>query len=114
MKQQDYLAEHGAIHHYKVDQVLRWMQDRFDDGRVTPMDGHSDTLATLRARIAKLPSVPDHLEVAKDAVRLVASYTRVLRSKEYTNMYAVLESALRDCGFHDGVRAIIKPKETPT
>lgn len=111
MKQQDFLAQNGAIHHYKVDQVLEWIEERFADGRVSPREGHIAQVASMRASIAKLPSVADHLVIAKSAVQLVASYAGVLRAKEYSNMYAVLESALRDCGYHDGIRSIIKPQQ---
>ena len=107
MRQQDYLAQYGKIHHYKTDQVLRWIQDRFEDGRLKPHSGHEATLQSLRSSIRKLPEIAKHLELTKSALALVLAYQEALRPSEYSSMYAVLESALRDCGCKD-IRSVIK------
>lgn len=98
MQQQNMLAQKGQVYHYRIDQALRWMLDRFEDGRIVAKGGDHDALLGIRTAIGKMPNKTACVAVATQAVKFIHSYRDQLRGTEYSDMYAVLDSALADLG----------------
>lgn len=110
MQQQAMLSAKGKPEHFKTDQMMRWMQDRFEDGRVSHLDDDLNALHGIRTALGKMPNQTACLALAKQAVNLLVKYQPYLKGTEYSDMYAVLDSALNDLG--SSVRTILRPQSS--